>query len=191
MFINCLSIVLGAYLSFLPPLAPYDDSDYGGENGGFRSGFGRDFSSRRMTERRRTSALDAMDSDAAYKARKRPRSHSSRQLLNDDRDIPLTIAATKKPIRIGDTDVVWSFYQQRFKNCQQTACKLIAKAWVKAVEPKKQSHHPYTGKDEKAPEWWPKPWGPMKDERVRHKEPDHLYKKGLLLAQLLFFFLFI
>jgi hypothetical protein len=90
----------------------------------------------------------------------------------------MPIAATKKGIRIGDSDLVWKFYEQRFKNCQQTACKLIAKAWVKAVEPKKQSHHPYTGKDEKAPEWWPKPWGNMKDERVRHKEPDHLYKKG-------------
>ncbi|PKS10339.1 hypothetical protein jhhlp_002090 [Lomentospora prolificans] len=166
--------------------AAYDDSDYGVDSN-FRSGFGREFSSRRMNERRRSSALDAMDNELTYKTRKRPRSHSSRQLLNEDRDVPVSISATKKPIRIGESDVVWNFYQQRFKNCQQTACKLIAKAWVKAVEPKKQSHHPYTGKDEKAPEWWPKPWGPMKDERVRHKEPDHLYKKERvhLLAHIL------
>ncbi|ENH70668.1 hypothetical protein FOC1_g10012602 [Fusarium oxysporum f. sp. cubense race 1] len=52
-----------------------------------------------------------------------------------------------------------------------------AKAWVKAVEPKKQSTHPYTGSDEKAPDWWPKPWGPTKEDKVRHKEPDHLYKR--------------
>lgn len=83
-------------------------------------------------------------------------------------------------IRIDNSKEIWDFYEQQFKNCQQTACKLIAKAWVKAVEPKKQSTHPYTGKDEKAPEWWPKPWGTSKDERVRHKEPDHLYKRGML-----------
>lgn len=86
----------------------------------------------------------------------------------------------KIPLRIGNDQALWDFYEERFKNCQQTACKLIAKAWVKAVEPKKQSAHPYTGSDEKAPEWWPKPWGPSETERVRHKEPDHLLKKGTL-----------
>lgn len=88
--------------------------------------------------------------------------------------------SSRKGIKVGDADAVWNFYEQRFKNCQQTACKLIAKAWVKAVEPKKQSTHPYTGSDEKAPDWWPKPWGPTKDDKVRHKEPDHLYKRGVL-----------
>lgn len=86
--------------------------------------------------------------------------------------------SSRKGIKVGDSEAVWNFYEQRFKNCQQTACKLIAKAWVKAVEPKKQSTHPYTGSDEKAPDWWPKPWGPTKDDKVRHKEPDHLYKRG-------------
>lgn len=81
-------------------------------------------------------------------------------------------------IVIGDEKAVWSFYEQRFKNCQQAACKLIAKAWIKTVEPKKQSTHPYTGKDEKAPDWWPQPWGDNLENKVRHKEPDHLYKKG-------------
>lgn len=89
------------------------------------------------------------------------------------------MVSSRRGIKIGDTAAVWSFYEQRFKNCQQTACKLIAKAWVKAVEPKKQSTHPYTGSDEKAPDWWPKPWGPTKDDKVRHKEPDHLYKRGM------------
>lgn len=77
-----------------------------------------------------------------------------------------------------DETALWNFYDQRFKSCQQSACKLIAKAWVKAVEPKKQSTHPYTGSDEKAPGWWPKPWGNTKEDKVRHKEPDHLYKRG-------------
>lgn len=90
--------------------------------------------------------------------------------------------SSRKGIKISDSDAVWNFYEQRFKNCQQTACKLIAKAWVKAVEPKKQSTHPYTGSDEKAPDWWPKPWGPTKDDKVRHKEPDHLYKRGTTIC---------
>lgn len=82
------------------------------------------------------------------------------------------------PIEVQDSKRIWEAYTQGFKNCQQTLCKLIAKAWVKAVEPKKQTAHPYTKNDEGAPDWWPKPWGPTKDEKVRHKEPDHLYKRG-------------
>jgi hypothetical protein len=123
---------------------------------------------RRFNDRRRPPALD-YENDAMQKSR-------AKRLKNES-DPPLSSTTRKRPLRIGDKDAVWNFYQQRFRNCQQSACKLIAKAWVKAVEPKKQSNHPYTGKDEKAPDWWPKPWGPTKDEKVRHKEPDHLYKK--------------
>jgi hypothetical protein len=43
------------------------------------------------------------------------------------------------------------------------------------VEPKKQTHHPYTKGDEQAPSWWPNTTGP---NNVRHKEPDHLLKPG-------------
>ena len=89
-----------------------------------------------------------------------------------------------------DSQALWNFYDQRFKSCQQSACKLIAKAWVKAVEPKKQSTHPYTGSDEKAPDWWPKPWGTTKEDKVRHKEPDHLYKRGRARRFPPFFFFF-
>ncbi|GAO14161.1 hypothetical protein UVI_02037560 [Ustilaginoidea virens] len=122
---------------------------------------------------RRTSIFEEWDNPLRPAGRKRPR---PRHPLNDDDDVPMTVSS-RKGIKINDADAVWNFYEQRFKNCQQTACKLIAKAWVKAVEPKKQSTHPYTGSDEKAPDWWPKPWGPTKDDKVRHKEPDHLYKR--------------
>lgn len=132
------------------------------------------FSRSRPGERRRSSAFGDWGSPARS-GRKRPR---PRNPLNEDEDTPMTVTS-RRGIKIGDSDAVWSFYEQRFKNCQQTACKLIAKAWVKAVEPKKQSTHPYTGSDEKAPDWWPKPWGPTKDDKVRHKEPDHLYKRGI------------
>ncbi|GAB0135833.1 hypothetical protein EsDP_00004156 [Epichloe bromicola] len=136
----------------------------------------------RGPDRRRGSIFDGWN-NSVRQVRKRPR---PRHPVNDDDDVPMTVSSLKG-IKISDADAVWNFYEQRFKNCQQTACKLIAKAWVKAVEPKKQSTHPYTGSDEKAPDWWPKPWGPTKDDKVRHKEPDHLYKRERvhLLAHIL------
>lgn len=102
-----------------------------------------------------------------------------RNSLIEDDDRP-TAVTTKNCIEVGDADAVWRVYKLRFENCQQIACKLLAKAWIKAMQPKKQSSHPYTGSDETAPDWWPKPWGPTKDDKVRHKEPDHLYRQGRL-----------
>lgn len=139
---------------------------------------GPHYPSRRGYDRRHVlQGPDLFDDETLFlKTRKRPRGHLQRREMEDD-DAPIPITSSKKGIKIGNSQDVWKFYDQRFRNCQQTACKLIAKAWVKAVEPKKQSNHPYTGSDEKAPDWWPKAWGPTRDEKVRHKEPDHLYKK--------------
>jgi hypothetical protein len=153
-----------------------DDSDMGIEGEMYYQSF--DYQS--PAARRRLPGASDIDEESLYKARKRPRGHHSypRPANDDDEPPPVIVTANKKGIRVGNSEEIWAFYEQRFKNCQQTACKLIAKAWVKAVEPKKQSNHPYTGSDEKAPDWWPKPWGPTKDDKVRHKEPDHLYKRG-------------
>ncbi|EFY91333.1 Ydr124wp-like protein [Metarhizium acridum CQMa 102] len=152
---------------------PFEDASFSRS-----SSFGR----MRPSDRRRSSIFDDWEGPTRS-GRKRPR---PRHPINEDDDVPMTVSS-RKGIKVGDGDAVWNFYEQRFKNCQQTACKLIAKAWVKAVEPKKQSTHPYTGSDEKAPDWWPKPWGPTKDDKVRHKEPDHLYKRERvhLLAHIL------
>lgn len=158
---------------FEDPGAAHFENNYG------RQSVGPQYPSRRMLDRRQIKADTFEDEPFQYKTRKRPRAHVYRRDLDDD-DAPASSTSARKPIKIGDADALWQFYDQRFRNCQQTACKLIAKAWVKAVEPKKQSNHPYTGSDEKAPDWWPKPWGTSRDEKVRHKEPDHLYKKGWL-----------
>ncbi|RFU72839.1 hypothetical protein TARUN_9412 [Trichoderma arundinaceum] len=141
------------------------------------------FNRNRVIDRRRNSSFGDWSGSPVRQGRKRPRGPRA---VNDEDDVPMTVSS-RRGIKIGDSAAVWGFYEQRFKNCQQTACKLIAKAWVKAVEPKKQSTHPYTGSDEKAPAWWPKPWGPTKDDKVRHKEPDHLYKRERvhLLAHIL------
>ncbi|KAM0334169.1 hypothetical protein ACHAQA_001189 [Verticillium albo-atrum] len=128
-----------------------------------------------LPERRRQGS-EAFGDDEFSRSRKRARAF--RRPIDDDSDIPsVTPGTVTKGLKIGNSEEVWDFYDQRFRNCQQTACKLIAKAWVKVVEPKKQTNHPYTGQEEKAPDWWPRPWGLTKDERVRHKEPDHLYKR--------------
>lgn len=143
-----------------------------------RQGPGAEYSGRRTYDRRRTQGIDEFD-DGVYRNRKRARAGVIRRAREGgDDDAPGKISSSKKAIQIGNDRAIWDVYDQRFRNLQQTACKLMAKAWVKLVEPKKQSTHPYTGSDEKAPDWWPKPWGPTKEEKVRHKEPDHLYKKG-------------
>lgn len=129
-----------------------------------------------LPERRRQGSDVFGEEDPGSGPRKRTRGY--RRQPNDDETPTVNVGSAKRTLKIGDAKHVWDFYDQRFRNCQQTACKLIAKAWVKVVEPKKQTNHPYTGQDERAPEWWPKPWGTTKEEKVRHKEPDHLYKKG-------------
>lgn len=129
-------------------------------------------------DHRRIQGIDEIDEDI-YRNRKRARGTTSRRITEMAEERPIRVTQpTKRPVRISEEHVIWNIYDQRFRGLQQTACKLIAKAWVKLVEPKKQSTHPYTGSDEKAPDWWPKPWGTTRDEKVRHKEPDHLYKKG-------------
>lgn len=95
----------------------------------------------------------------------------------DDDDMPV-VSTSRKPLVIGNTEQIKEFYIQRFKVVQQTACKSIGKAFVKVVAPKKQASHPYTRGDASAPDWWPKPWGPGERDKVRHREPDHLWKRG-------------
>lgn len=140
----------------------------------YPSGIGR----RWAQERRYGFGVDTLEEDipGGYKTRKRTRAAMLRREpdFEDDVDARPVVRSPRKIIMIGNQNEVWDFYGDRLKDCQQTACKLIAKAWIKAVEPKKQSNHPYTGKDERAPDWWPK----AKEQKVRHKEPDHLYKAG-------------
>ena len=83
-------------------------------------------------------------------------------------------------MRIGDTTAVEGYFERQFNRIQQLNCKVIAKAWIKVVEPKKQSNHPYNGgkpapggksdPETTKPDWWP--------TGLRHKEPDHIKKAG-------------
>lgn len=64
------------------------------------------------------------------------------------------------------------YYTSRFAALQQATCKLVVKAWIKVIEPKKQMKFPYNKGEDLKPVWWP--------EGVRHREPDHLSKTGRL-----------
>jgi len=79
-------------------------------------------------------------------------------------------------IKIGDENALENFYTTRFIQMQQIPCKVINKAWVKIVQPKKQANNPYNGGKTRCgqltkPDWWP-------PEGCRHREPDHINKGG-------------
>ena len=104
-------------------------------------------------------------------------------LQHADDDAPV-VKTTKKTLVIGNSEQIKEFYVQRFTCIQQTACKSIGKAFVKTISSKKQATNPYTGGDATAPAWWPKPWGPGERDKVRHREPDHQWKRGSNLVHL-------
>ncbi|KAH8782826.1 hypothetical protein F5883DRAFT_405012, partial [Diaporthe sp. PMI_573] len=162
----------------MPTPSPSYEESYPAHGDPGRPHMSSAYGGRRPYDRRRAQGIPGYDDEACYRTRKRQRGGlSGRRDVTLEDDLPaVQVVLSKKGIRVGNKEEVWKFCDQRFKNIQQTACKLIAKAWVKLIAPKKQSNHPYTGADAKAPDWWPKPWGTSRDEKVRHKEPDHLYK---------------
>ena len=128
--------------------------------------------SRRLFPRQsRSQESDGDDSSKGKRKRVRG-SHYSRE--NDDTPVSVPVVKAQQ-LTVGDEAEVEAFYNTRFKDMQQSSCKVMGKAFVKLVEPKKQTHHPYTKGDDKAPPWWPKTTGAS---YVRHKEPDHLLRPG-------------
>ncbi|KAK7206057.1 hypothetical protein BZA70DRAFT_275596 [Myxozyma melibiosi] len=77
------------------------------------------------------------------------------------------------PLAISDSAAVTEFLEAKFRELQQLVCKIVAKAWIKVIEPKKQTNHPYNKGEGYKPDWWP--------SQARHKEPDHLMKPERLL----------
>jgi len=96
--------------------------------------------------------------------------------LTDDVFTPMPVPVKKtRQLQIGNEDEVGKFYSTRFKDMRQSACKVMAGIWVKLLEPKQQTHHPYTKGDESAPPWWPPTTGV---NHVRYKETNRLLKPG-------------
>ncbi|KAH8694128.1 hypothetical protein BGW36DRAFT_300225 [Talaromyces proteolyticus] len=85
-------------------------------------------------------------------------------------------------IRVDDVRRLKKYYEKAFEAFQQLNCRVIAKAFIKLVEPRKQVNYPYNGRRSPSgngserradPELTKPPWWP---EGVKHKEPDHLLK---------------
>lgn len=78
-----------------------------------------------------------------------------------------------RAIFVGDGAAMHIFFETRLRQLQQLVCKIVAKAWIKVVEPKKQTKYPYNRGELGRPAWWP--------AQARHKEPDHLMKPERLV----------
>ena len=82
-------------------------------------------------------------------------------------------------IRLSDTESVRVALWDRLLLLQQQVLKRIAKAWIKALCPKKQARYPYRSKQQREepgvepdiPEWW-------NIDVCAHIEPDHVDKDG-------------
>jgi hypothetical protein len=98
--------------------------------------------------------------------------------------LPLSPPIRRTAIQVGDEHRMKKYYEKAFEAFQQLNCRVIAKAFIKLVEPRKQVNHPYNGRKTASgsspeqrvdpeltkPKWWP--------TGVTHKEPDHLLKAG-------------
>lgn len=117
---------------------------------------------------------------------------------SDDGSTPGEAPMTFRSVRIGDEKAVQHYFNDACEAMQQLATKWILKQWIKAVEPNKQSTFPYSENSKRSvkqkgsdgapvdnakprfrPSWWPP------EEQMRHKEPDHLKKNGMLPLVLL------
>lgn len=108
---------------------------------------------------------------------------------SDDDDFPPCNNETV-PLRIGNETDIINYYKSTLKHFKQLNCRMLAKEFIKVIEPGKQVRHPYnggkppagsalgsTGDPEKTkPEWWPL--------SVMHREPDHLRKECMLLSMI-------
>ena len=97
--------------------------------------------------------------------------------------VPMNINCHQKtmlPVR--NQTMLRRYYEKAFESLQQINCRILAKAYVKLVEPRKQVNFPYNGRkiiagssqqfdpELNKPAWWP--------SGVTHREPDHLLKAG-------------
>ncbi|RAH47227.1 DUF2841 domain-containing protein [Aspergillus brunneoviolaceus CBS 621.78] len=95
--------------------------------------------------------------------------------------VPMSITCHQKtmlPIR--NASILRRYYEKAFEGLQQINCRILAKAYIKLVEPRKQVNYPYNGRkiisgtsqqfdpELTKPAWWP--------AGVTHREPDHLLK---------------
>ncbi|BCS00451.1 uncharacterized protein AKAW2_50792A [Aspergillus luchuensis] len=122
--------------------------------------------------------------------------HGKRRRLHVESPVPVTqnprsefpsspsgAAVNRIALEVGDTDRLEQYYTISLRHFQQVNCRVVAKAFIKFIEPRKQVRHPYNGgrpkpgappgtkgdPEKTKPEWWP--------AGVVHREPDHLKKE--------------
>lgn len=107
-----------------------------------------------------------------------PQPPPSKQVKRNIRMRHLPLKQSLLPV--GKQALLRKYYEKAFERFQQVNCKIVAKAFIKLVEPRKQVNFPYNGRKPKTngsepadpectkPKWWP--------SGVTHREPDHLLK---------------
>lgn len=98
--------------------------------------------------------------------------------------LPVPSTAAEGMLCIKDREILMEYYKKAFEVFQQTNCRLIAKSYIRFIEPRKQVNFPYNGRAKMArssqradpeltkPGWWP--------AGVPHRGPDHLLKERML-----------
>jgi hypothetical protein len=97
--------------------------------------------------------------------------------------LPLSINYDPKTmLPVKNHALLRKYYEKAFQSLKQANCRILAKAYIKLVEPRKQVNFPYNGRkvisgipQQLDPETTKPPWWPTE---VVHREPDHLLKAG-------------
>ncbi|PWY72893.1 kinesin [Aspergillus heteromorphus CBS 117.55] len=131
--------------------------------------------------------LDDMSYHRQEKRRRIHAHHSPSAMQNSRAEIPEEPSCpsvnNKMPLTVGDSEKMEQYYTISFRHFQQVNCRVVCKAFIKVIEPRKQVRHPYNGgrpkpgappgtkgdPEKTKPEWWP--------ASVVHREPDHLKKE--------------
>ncbi|PWN48800.1 hypothetical protein IE53DRAFT_176558 [Violaceomyces palustris] len=126
-----------------------------------------------LTDRDENSSLAHPPKSAPLMSSQDGSETSFKSTINNVARLPLSRTASNShapqfEVRFQNMAARTAFFELRFGQLQQGVCKTVAKAWIKIIEPKKQTRCPYNKGEEGKPSWWP--------EGVRHKEPDHLMK---------------
>ncbi|KAJ0425076.1 hypothetical protein BJY00DRAFT_200962 [Aspergillus carlsbadensis] len=109
--------------------------------------------------------------------------HIKRKKVAHEYVMPLSITCYPKTmLPVKNHALLRKYYEKAFQSLKQANCRILAKAYIKLVEPRKQVNFPYNGRklisgipQQLDPETTKPPWWPAE---VVHREPDHLLKAG-------------
>ena len=90
-----------------------------------------------------------------------------------------TAGMTHEPLDVNNPIDLDEYFDSRCESVQQLNWKMVLKAWIKEIEPRKQTTYPY---NKKPPEENDHPGGPP---GIPHKEPDHSTKPRKTCLRLL------